>query len=80
MDSDEIDRRFGARLAPLRALRRLSQQKLADRAGMPQSAISKIEAGLRSVGLGEALTLCDALHVDLLDMVRDGELQIVTVA
>jgi transcriptional regulator with XRE-family HTH domain len=79
MHSDS-EKRFAARVRPVRELRKLSQEKLAARSGVPQTSISKIESGASGVNLSYALALCEALNVDLLDMLSEGEVQVVTVA
>jgi transcriptional regulator with XRE-family HTH domain len=75
----EQEQRFAARVRPVREIRGLSQEKLAAKAGVPQTSISKIEAGTSGVNLSYALALCEALNVDLLDMLDEAPLQVVTV-
>lgn len=64
------EERFGAAVNHFRLRRGWSQRDLADkltRLGMPvdASAVSRIEKGTRSVRLTEAMTLADALDVEL---------------
>jgi transcriptional regulator with XRE-family HTH domain len=75
----EQEQRFAARVRPIREIRKLSQEKLAARSGVPQTSISKIEAGTSGVNLSYALALCEALNVDLLDMLDEAPVQVVTV-
>jgi transcriptional regulator with XRE-family HTH domain len=55
---------FGRRLRELRQLRGLSQEELADLAGLDRTYISGIERGLRNVGLLNAFRLAGALEVE----------------
>ncbi len=52
----------GALIARLREEQGLSQRALADRIGLDQSAISRIEAGRRDVGAHELYRLAEALE------------------
>lgn len=68
--AESSDAVFGAAVAQWRGFHRLSQRELADQLterGMrvDASAISRIEKGQRSVRLAEALTIADALQIDL---------------
>jgi transcriptional regulator with XRE-family HTH domain len=64
---------FARRLHALRTAAGLTQQQVASAAGnaMHRSAIAKIEAGDRSVSVGEAVQLARALGVDLAELVTD---------
>jgi SOS-response transcriptional repressor LexA len=64
---------FGARLRELRTTRGLSQQALADRAGVSQAAIVHWEAGNRTPGLEPAGRLAAALGVSLTELVAEPE-------
>lgn len=60
-----------ALIAELRKLRRnanLTQQVIADRLGLPQSYIAKIETGERNIDVVELLDLCDALGAKITDV------------
>lgn len=58
-------------MAKLRKLRSLSQHELATACGVRRHVVVAIEAGRRGIRLGEAVTLCGALGVDLAAMVAD---------
>jgi transcriptional regulator with XRE-family HTH domain len=60
---------FVDRIPRVRRVREMSQQDLADSSGLGRQAISKIETGRQSVGLDDAMAICAALDVSLLDMV-----------
>jgi len=71
---------FGERMKAVREVRGISQSKLAVKIGMPQTALSRIEAQKRSVSLTEALAIADGLHISLDEMIRPGAVQIATIA
>ena len=48
----------------------LSQKLLAQRMRKPQSFVSKIETGERSLDVVEFLEICEAMDIDALDMLR----------
>jgi len=55
---------FGIRLKELREAAKLTQQQLADKAGVSQRAVSHWEQGLREPSWSNAKSLADALGVD----------------
>jgi transcriptional regulator with XRE-family HTH domain len=57
------DTEFGARLRELRELAGLTQQELADRAGLTLEGVGQLERGRRQPAWHTALALCDALGV-----------------
>jgi transcriptional regulator with XRE-family HTH domain len=59
---------FGRRVRAAREARGLSQEALADRAGLHRTYVGSAERGLRNVSLTNILKLCRALGV------RPGEL------
>jgi transcriptional regulator with XRE-family HTH domain len=54
---------FAARVAELRAQRRLSQEQLAVAAGISASWLGRVESAPRSITLGLVQRLCGALEV-----------------
>ena len=57
---------FGTRLAEVRGIRGLTQQQLAEAAGVPAAVISHFETGVRSSASADNLVkLADALHVSV---------------
>lgn len=62
---DAQERRAVVRIVNLRRYRDMSQQALADAAGMPRFALQAVEVGQRNLRLGEAIALCTALGVEL---------------
>lgn len=59
---------FGARIRALRQARGLSQEKLAELAGLHRTYISSIELGERNVSLKNIQALADALGVSLQEL------------
>ena len=78
-----VEERFGDNVLRIRQARRLSQEQLADRAGVHRTQITLIERGRRQPGIGTAIRLAGALEVptaSLFEGIRwdalTGELQI----
>jgi len=61
-------RRFGARIRQLRQQRGLSQEALADAAGIGRSYMSGIERGVRNCSILHALRLARTLRVKVGDL------------
>mgnify|MGYP003412510927 CR=1 FL=1 len=57
--------KFGNFIKDARNNKALSQGEVADRLGISQSYLSKIESGERQVDLAVALMLCNILNVDI---------------
>lgn len=54
---------FGRRVRTLRVARGMSQETLADAAGVHRTYVSSLERGRRNVGLDNVFALADALGV-----------------
>src|SRR5689334_11739691 len=67
------DSSFGGRLKLLRERARLSQRELADKAGMHQFGVAKLEQGLREPSWATVQALAEALGVDCLAFTGKGE-------
>lgn len=63
MDSEKILRDFGQKISAQRAYNSLTQEQLAELAGLERSYISDIERGTRNVGLVNIVKLSKALGV-----------------
>lgn len=72
-DSEGDDGRlaFGQRVRALRLAAGLSQERLADKAGLHRTYVSSLERGLRNVGLDNILRLAKALEVSPTDLFED---------
>lgn len=60
---DKRIEQFGARVRNLRQKANLSQEDLADKAGIHRTYIGGVERGERNLGLGNILRIADALEV-----------------
>lgn len=68
--------RFGQRLRLLRQERNISQERLAEDAGLHRAVVGFIERGERDVGISHLWPLARALDVDVRDLfpaVRDAD-------
>jgi transcriptional regulator with XRE-family HTH domain len=70
MPSGDIKMRFGKRLSELRRTRGLSQEELAEEAGLHRTYVSSAERGQRNVSLVNIEKLCRALRTDMAEMFR----------
>lgn len=61
--------RLGQLLADYRKAAGLDQVTVAERLGMSQAAVSKLERGLRSVAVFELVDLCDLYGADVADII-----------
>ncbi len=64
-------RAFGRRVRLLRTADGLSQEALADRAGLDPTYISSIERGQRNVSLDSIYALADAFSVPVAQLLED---------
>lgn len=64
----ERRQRVGNRLRELRKQRGLTQEKLAQAAGLDRSFYVEIENGVHSVALDRLFDIADALEVDVVDL------------
>jgi transcriptional regulator with XRE-family HTH domain len=69
MEDQDLTRRarqaFGRAMRQRRKALGLSQEELGDRAGLEQSYISNIEAGLRNVSIDNIARIAKSLDVDI---------------
>jgi transcriptional regulator with XRE-family HTH domain len=70
MNPRDLTGRFGERLREFRVMRGISQEALADAAGIHRTHISLIERNKRAVRLDTLFRLALALEVDAADLVR----------
>jgi len=69
---------FIANMIRIRKDRGLTQTDLADLIGTKQSAVSRIERGDEDITMSRAETICEALGVELSEMVSSPELSKIT--
>jgi transcriptional regulator with XRE-family HTH domain len=60
--------RFGRKLRQIRQQKGVSQEKLADRAGLHRTYVSSVERGERNISLVNIERLADALNVCMADL------------
>jgi len=63
---------FGRRVRVLRVARGMSQEDLAEAAGVHRTYVSSLERGLRNVGLDNVYALADALGVEPSELFTGG--------
>ncbi|HEX2085154.1 MAG TPA: helix-turn-helix transcriptional regulator [Solirubrobacteraceae bacterium] len=69
-EAEQLYERIAARVAEQRAARGLSQRELAELCGTTQSAIARIERGLRPPRIDTLLTIAAALDCELMVELR----------
>lgn len=62
---DELDHLVAANVRAARARLNLRQEDVADELGWDRAVISRIEAGRRRIQLADAIALCEALQIDM---------------
>jgi transcriptional regulator with XRE-family HTH domain len=74
MQRAEARRRvFGGRLRALRRQAGLSQEELADRAGLHRTYVSSVERGRRNISLATIHSLADALGIEARDFFGEDD-------
>lgn len=63
LETERIDRALGAELRGLRNKRGYSQEELAKAAGIGKRTLIRIEAGERSMNVGQLYKICRALGI-----------------
>jgi transcriptional regulator with XRE-family HTH domain len=63
-------------MTSIRLSKKISQKTLAEKLGVNQSFVSKVESGERRLDLLELRQICSALGVSLFDFVRELEKEI----
>jgi transcriptional regulator with XRE-family HTH domain len=65
VSDEEVMRRFGARLREVRERAKVSQEKLAELAGLHRTYVSSVERGQRNISLVNIAKLASALEVPM---------------
>lgn len=68
MTVDERIVAFGQRVREVRKTKGISQEKLAELAGIDRSYMGNIERGEKNVTLKKVYEICDTLNVNIKDM------------
>ena len=69
MKTDERMIAFGKRIREVRKTKEISQERLAEMAGIDRSYMGNIERGEKNITLKKAYEVCDALEVDIKDLI-----------
>jgi len=69
MKADERMIAFGKRVREVRKGKGISQERLAEMAGIDRSYMGNIERGEKNITLKKAYEICDALDVEIQDLV-----------
>ena len=69
MTTDERMVVFGRRVREVRKSKGISQERLAEMAGIDRSYMGNIERGEKNITLKKAYEICDALDVKIEDLV-----------
>ena len=69
MTTDEHMIAFGKRVREVRRNKGISQEKLAELAGIDRSYMGNIERGEKNITLKKVYEICEALGVDINDLV-----------
>ena len=69
MTTDERMIAFGKRVREVRKSKGISQERLAEMAGIDRSYMGNIERGEKNITLKKAYEVCDALDVEIQDLV-----------
>jgi len=69
MTTDERIVAFGQRVRELRKAKGISQEKLAELAGIDRSYMGNIERGEKNVTLKKVYEICDALDIEVQELV-----------
>ena len=65
MTTDERMVAFGKRVREIRKAKGISQEKLAEMAGIDRSYMGNIERGEKNITLKKIYEICDALQIDI---------------
>jgi len=69
MTADERMIAFGKRIREVRKGKGISQEKLAEMAGIDRSYMGNIERGEKNITLKKAYEICDALEVSIKELI-----------
>ena len=71
MKKDERMIAFGKRIREVRKSKGISQERLAEMAGIDRSYMGNIERGEKNITLKKAYEVCDALELDLIELIKE---------
>jgi transcriptional regulator with XRE-family HTH domain len=67
---EEVDKLIGANVRGVRSRLRMRQEDLSDAMGWSRRTVTTLEAGDRRVTVSDVMLLCEALEVDLAELLR----------
>ena len=73
MNKEQERKRIGGKIADLRKARGMTQQQLADMAGLAQQNLARVETGRYSSRLDTLAAIADALWCQIDFIIKDGE-------
>ena len=73
MTADERMIAFGKRVREVRKGKGISQERLAEMADIDRSYMGNIERGEKNITLKKAYEICDALEIEIQDLVRGSD-------
>ena len=73
MNKEQERKRIGGKIADLRKARGMTQQQLADMAGLAQQNLARVETGRYSSRLDTLAAIAEALGCQLEFIIKDGE-------
>ncbi|MGE6572450.1 helix-turn-helix domain-containing protein [Psychrobacter namhaensis] len=73
MTKDERMIAFGKRVREARKSKGISQERLAEMAGIDRSYMGNIERGEKNITLKKAYEICDALGIEIRDLVQGSD-------
>lgn len=73
MTKDERMIAFGKRVHEARKSKGISQERLAEMAGIDRSYMGNIERGEKNITLKKAYEICDALGIEIRDLVQGSD-------
>jgi transcriptional regulator with XRE-family HTH domain len=69
MTTDDRMIAFGKRVREMRKSKGISQERLAEMSGIDRSYMGNIERGEKNITLKKAYEICDALDIEIQDLV-----------
>lgn len=63
---------FASRLRQIRQIKGLSQEELADRAGLHRTYVGSVERGERNISIDNMECLANALEIDIIELLKEG--------
>lgn len=62
---------FASRLRQIRQVKGLSQEELADRAGLHRTYVGSVERGERNISIDNIECLAKALEIDIIELLKE---------